>query len=295
MNLRELAAPVRHAPYVLLAYGTKTAAALIMGYGAAAVTSRALGAWPAGDLLLFEPGGLMLSETFRLSVDALHAVGLQSLLIAAAMIPVGIVTSTVLMVSLEEQRRVPVREILSRAGAHLWPMTVGYVVMTTFASGLWWACYASAEACFSALQRDLGPKRADIAYAAILGSGVVLALLVSIVHDLLRAAIVQRRVGAGEALAIAFGMAKNRPVGVLAAWWARAAGTVLLAMIGWRLAGRLSAAEHWIAGTLLLHQVIVIGCIVLRASWLARAMRLIEEHEGPRRETPPELQAVMDR
>lgn len=295
MNLRALATPLRHAPYVLLVYGTKTAAALVMGYGAAAIATRTLGAWPAGDLLLFEPGGLMLSETARLSFDAFRAVGLQSLLVAVAMIPVGIVTSTLLMASLDEPQRVPLRETMSRASEHLWPMTIAYVVMTMFAAGLWWACYLSAEAMFPALQRDLGPTRADIAYAAVIGFGVVLALLVSIVHDLLRAAIVQRRTGAGEALAIAFGLAKDRPLGVLVAWWSRVAGIALLALIGWRVASRLGAADRGITGTLLMHQAIALGCIVIRASWLARAMQLIEEHAGPRRETPPELQAVMDR
>jgi len=295
VNLHSMTAPLRHAPYVLLAWGTKTAAALVMGYGAAAVASRTVGAWPAGDLLLFEPGGLMLSESARVSFDAFRAVGLQSLLIAVAMIPIGIVTSTLLMASLDEPRRVPLRELMSRAGAHLWPMTVGYVVMTLFAGGLWWACYMSAEALFPALQRDLDPKRADLAYAAIIGFGAVVALLVSIVHDLLRAAIVQRRTSAGEALAIAFGLAKDRPLSVLVAWWSRAAGIALLAVIGWRVAGRLGQADRGLTATLLMHQLIAIACVVLRASWLARAMELIEEHAGPRKETPPELQELMDR
>ncbi len=295
MRMPPWTAPLRHMPWLVIAWGTKAAAGLIAGYGAAAIAGGAVGAWPGGDLVLFEDGGLMLSETIRLHATGIRGVGLQAVLLGVAMIPVGLVTSTLLMVSLDEKERESASRVFARCGQHLWPITVAWLVMTSFAAGIGWVFHLGLDAVRASLESSLGARGGDLASMTVNGLAALSLLVATIVHDLVRATIVRKRVGAVDAIAIAFGMAKAHPIGIAVAWWPRAAGALLLAIAGWEVGKRIGSASHGVAATMLAHQAIAFACVALRASWLSRAMDLVEQWAGGRRELPAELQAVMDR
>ena len=220
---------------------------------------------------------------------------MQAVLLAVAMIPVGLVTSTLLMVSLDEKERESASRVFARCGQHLWPITVAWLVMTSFGAGIGWVFHLGLDAVRASLESSLGARGGDLASMTVIGLAALSLLVATIVHDLVRATIVRKRVGAVDAIAIAFGMAKAHPIGIAVAWWPRAAGALLLAIAGWEVGKRIGSANHGVAGIMLAHQGIALACVALRASWLSRAMDLVEQWAGGRRELPAELQAVMDR
>jgi hypothetical protein len=282
---------LRHSPYILLVYATRAAAAFIVASALASIATRSMGAWPGGDLMLWEPGGLMLSEMVRLNRVALTTILTQSGLIAVSMIPVGIVTSTLLLVSLSDCRRVPLAVALQRCGKHLLPMSLVYGVMTCLQIAVVWFFYILAELLTLKLEGMLGVRGADLAYVALIGCGAVIAVCVAVVHDLIRATIVARSLGTLEGIASGWHVARKRPFEVFAALWSRAAGAGLIVLcslvwareIGMGTPGR-------VASTTVVLQASIIAAIVLRASWLSRAAEIAGN--DPR--VSPQSQHVVD-
>ena len=265
--------PARHAPYVLLVYATRAIAAFFVASLLTSVVTRFVGSWPAGAGVLLEPGGLMLAELVRLQRDALGLLLTQSGLVCIAMIPVGIVTSTLLMVSLAAAGRIGFARALHRCGVHLGPMVTAYAVMICLQIAVAWFMYTVASLLSFKLTAALGVRGGDIARVGLIAVGLCAAAGVSIVHDLVRASIVGGNRGTLAGISHGWRTARLRLWQVLVAFWPRGAGAVLVALLCFLLArsggstGVLAFA--WQLGAL---------CVVsLRASWLGRALELVRE------------------
>ncbi|MBI5533664.1 MAG: hypothetical protein HY898_13170 [Deltaproteobacteria bacterium] len=268
--------PLRHAPWILLIYATRSIAAFMVGSSFGALATRAIGGWPGGDAALLEPGGLMLSELVRLRMDSLLTLVTHAGLFAIAMVPVGMVTSTLLLVSLCDPRRVMLPETLARCGKHLGPTLVAYLVMTSFQVAIVWFFYMLAELLSLKLTSGLGVRGGDLAYGAIIGVSLIIVWLVSILHDVIRVAIVGRSLRTLPAMAAGWSIARRRWPELLAALWPRAAGAILVVLgsLLWLRHTGMSTSPR-LALMALVQQVVAVSLVVLRASWLSRAAEIV--------------------
>jgi len=269
-------AVVRHAQYALLIYATRAMAAFMVGSAFGMAATLAIGAWPGSDLVLTEPGGLMLSEWVRLQQDTLRVLLTQGALVVVAMIPIGMVTSTLLLVSLCEPHRVPLADALRRCGAHLTPTVVVYLVIASFQAAVIWFFYVLVELVNAKFISAFGVRGADLAYVGILAAAVFAAFASSIVHDVIRVAIVRRRLTTLAAMALGWSVSRRHWAELLGALWPRAAGSVLvvvLSLLWLKHAGMGTSTRLALAAVV--QQVAALSIIALRANWLSRVVEIV--------------------
>lgn len=124
----------------------------------------------------------------------------------------------------------------------------------------------------------LGEARSDQLGWLVTILFVCVALAVGVVHDLARASVVRFRVGALKACALAWNTFRGHPVSLFGSWgWRACAGLVPIAaasMVTDRIALRTGSS---LFAVFALHQVVLGARIALRASWLAKAVRAVDD------------------
>jgi hypothetical protein len=103
--------------------------------------------------------------------------------------------------------------------------------------------------------------------------------------DLSRAAAVRHELGAKLSLLFALDVARRSPLSALLGWLPYAAAGALLvlgAALATVAADVSQAGQARVLAVLLLHQLTLLGLLVLRAAWLARALRLVALHAPAR-------------
>jgi hypothetical protein len=101
---------------------------------------------------------------------------------------------------------------------------------------------------------------------------------VSLVHDLVRASIVGCRKGALLGIAQGWRAARSRPWQVLAAFWPRGAGALLAVLLALLVTRAVGVGSTWgLAASVIAWQLAALSLVVLRASWLSRALELVRE------------------
>ena len=135
-------------------------------------------------------------------------------------------------------------------------------------------------------QRVMGEVRADKLALAV---ALLIALLVPVtdlVHDMARAALVRYRANFGQSLRIALRSFVRTPLRSFFSYaWRSAAAWVpvlLVAPLATRFGGRPRLA---LGALFVLHQSVVFARAALRASWFAKALRIVDATPGTPR--PP--------
>jgi hypothetical protein len=143
----------------------------------------------------------------------------------------------------------------------------------------------------SAAARFCEPRWGDAAgfttRVAVVSLAVVLAALIGVVTDLARVAIAHgvatsderipalRRIG--TAARGALGVFRRKLGRIVVEWAGRAFPSFALFLFGWWAGGLFGARGGWALFALfLVHQLVVVGRVAFRASWLASALRLGE-------------------
>ncbi len=130
-----------------------------------------------------------------------------------------------------------------------------------------------------ALASPTAPRGADLwgAGAGLVGLGLV--VTVGVIADLARAAIVRRGARALEAIGIGISTVMSRPLATLSSWATPGAWSLVLVLAAAWLSGRLDVS-HGGAGRVLavavVHQVVLVALVVLRGTWLDRALALTD-------------------
>jgi hypothetical protein len=127
----------------------------------------------------------------------------------------------------------------------------------------------------------LGDVKADLVEVSLLVVGLLLTALVGVTQDLARASVVRFSAGAADALRLAVRVVRPAPLRLFWSWgWRAVAGLVPVAF-GALLAGRIGGRGGTALVTLFaIHQVIVAVRVAFRASWLAKAMRVVDRAGG---------------
>jgi len=280
---------LRHAPYVLAVFASRWIAAMVVAAGLGSIAAHALGWFPTGDGLLFDPGALMLAEVTRQNWGAIRSVLVQAAMIGIVMIGVGLLTTALLLGSLSSAPAERSAQLIGRVVPHLKKLAMLLALFSVAAAAVALLPYWLAQALSDKLQVACDQRLADIAYASIVAVGLVLAVAVGIVHDLARAAVVALDLDTPRAIVLAWGVAFARPCAVLFAYGSRAAASVLLVVVAADAVAKIGISTATAAvAVALVHQAVVLAITCLRASWLAQAVREVaapsERQAGERSE-----------
>jgi hypothetical protein len=260
---------------VLIVYGLHATLALALAWPVAKLVADGTVGFPGGDIVLFEPGGFYLAEVLRLDRAPLTSVvegsAFALLLVSyAGLLPLG---ATLYVIAYEAP--LSLRALLAAGGRFFGPLSLllGFSVM---ASALLAFLPLAASSLLDTKLRELGGDRGhDIAEACLRVSALLLVGALGVVHDLARAAVVTRDLSALPAAWVGVSTFRTHAWRALCGWGLRAGAGALLVLaaalattfVGIGTAPRLFA-------TLMLHQLVVLSLVRLRADWLAHAVRL---------------------
>ncbi len=269
---------------ILGMYAWESVLALLAAAPAMALVRAAYGRGPAGDAPLWEGGALpllaMLTREGNGARAALSAASVVLLLAAVAgLVPLAALLETMAF-STPGGDRIGAARALDRGLLAFRPF-LRLLAIVAIGQVLAIGCgVLLGEAAQGWTERLLGEARAQQAAIVVGGAIAALALALAVVHDLGRAAVVRREVPAVHALAIGGGALRRAPLSLGWAWGWRAAASLALLLAGGAAAGLLGGrsglplVELWAA-----HQLVVLGRVALRASWLARALRAVDVRE----------------
>jgi hypothetical protein len=263
---------VRRAPYVLLVFASRIVLAAMAAYPVFAIATRAFGGWPQGDAALFEPGSMMLLELVRLHRVGIDAWLTQGLLATVVAVPVGFVTNALLLAALAAPSDAPAG-VAARAVSSMRALGVAWAAFAAVLCAWACVCYALVEAFRGSVEQS-SPTRDWIALVVVLAGGAV-TIVIGVLHDVTRAMIVLGVKHVPAAFVASWECARERWWPLLAGWWARGAAGVLLVVLelwAMRRVPLLSGSSAWLGA--LVHGAIMLGLIVLRASWLSMAIEV---------------------
>ena len=258
-------------PYALAGHAVRLAVAMIAIHPYASVVERMLGGLPSGDAALFKPGGLMLSEVFRLHGLLIYGLAEQGALVAIGMIPVGIVLNALVIAALVVGNHRKMREVVSLALDRLIPLAVLAVFAWLAVGSTVAASVVIREGLRAALPFDVRWNDLLSIVVWLLGGAVVVAC--SAVVDIARTTLVADRKDSAEAIVAALGVLQRQPLRVLGAFgvWASASLLLVLGSLAVPVWVGMTTTGQWVA-IVLVQQVAGVGLVCLRTWWFAQAL-----------------------
>ena len=283
----------RRRPLVIVAmWGLELALGILIAWPMASVVRAAYGQDPMGDAHMWKPGGLELLNLLLHSDYARSAALTHAALVLAIVTVLGIFPMAALITSVayttSDLRAPPLRKLLARAADSFQPLMI-LMLLVTFVEVIFvLIAVLAAEGLSGALAPRLGDARAEQLGLAVLLLFLGCACVVGVVHDLARAAVVRFRVGSMRALRLAGNALRQTPTNAVWSWtWRTSAGLVPLvigAAVAAKLGGRGGGA---LLGLMIIHQLVILTRVALRASWLAKALRLVDKAHRVMKVTPP--------
>lgn len=287
----------RRPTFVLLVWGWELACGLLIATPLHAWAARAWGAHPDGDAAFFRPGGHALLSWLGDDGPALAVVTKTSLVAWMISVVVGQLVTGGLVAALAtgvgQEGRAPPLPFALRAGAVAFVPLLSIGVITgaiqAFVVGV--GIFVSA-ALDRGLEANLGDARSFTVRLVALTFFALAALILGVVADLARVSLARavaidgrvvpasRRIR--DALATAFSVARRGIGRAVLAWGSRAAvglGLLYVGSLAGDAAGERGGGALWLL--FLGHQLVIVGRVGLRASWLASALRLVSSRTEP--------------
>ncbi|WP_437613973.1 hypothetical protein WMF20_13945 [Sorangium sp. So ce834] len=268
-----------------LYFGYRALASLVVAAPLSVFAAQVVGDHPRGDAILFDPGGLMLSELARLGARAAGAFAAQlggGALLAAAL---GLVPLALLLAALSQPGPLSAQAVGGRAARALGPLAllwgVALAAQVTAAALVLLPGTKLCAALFSV------PRSRDLAAGAVAAVALAHVAAIGLLHDLARAALVAEQ--RGFYTAVARGLDALRAAPLAAAWACASRGAlaaVALAGGAWgvHLAG--AGTGPRVASAFAAQLAALAAAAYLRASWLAAALRLVDR-SAPAQELAP--------
>lgn len=267
---------------VALLFAHRALASILVALPITATLGAVTAPYPRGQAELFDPGGLMLLESLRLSRPALPALAWSGAGFALVFAALGLLPLGMLIAGLGRVGPVSAAFLFRRAGKHFGSLALLFGV--TLAAQL---VTASLLALLGGKLIDalrLVPPAEDITFLALFAVifGILSAL--GVVRDLAYVAAVHEGRGFYVAVTRALGAASRRPLGTFFAWaWRAALGALgLIAAASLAPAAR-DATTAAVMVAFAMHQAALMGVAFARGAWIARAMRSLME-SAPRAE-----------
>jgi len=266
---------------ISLIFAYRLIAALLLAWPFAVIVGRAVGAYPTGDAVLFEPGSMMLIEVVRRTREAMPPAFGSALLASLVLAFLGLLPLAALISALGTKGRVRARDLgawaLRPFGTFALLLGVASVVQAILAAIIFGIGGSIARrSSFDAREGDR--VRIIVAIVALL-----VVLLIGVFHDLARVASARGELGVRGSIRVAFTTLRRSPGSIFVAWGSRAAlGAIALAasiVIGSRV-GLERGGQ--VALGFLVHQGAIFAALFLRASWLAFAVSHVDLALAPR-------------
>jgi len=280
---------------IALLYLWELGFALLVATPVHAWARREWGSHPEGDALLWKEGGHYLLAWLGQTDAALPMVTRTAIVMFAAFaafsqLPLGAMFAA-LGFARDGEGRAPRSATALRAGMNaFFPLVVVLAFLALTDLVVLGIGAAIASALDSGFERSLGDARSFQLHAVVFGLFVVLSAFIGVFFDLVRAAM-GREAGLASIRGsvhpawnvmlrgIRVAMTTSRSRGLLrafGAWLARWAAGVALLGVGWLASSVLGGKGGGaVIALFAIHQLVVIGRVALRASWLANAMRLV--------------------
>jgi hypothetical protein len=260
----------------------ESALSLLGSVPAVALVRAAYGRHPQGDAPLWDPGSLPLLGLLSREANGVRAATASAALVLLLASVAGLVPMAALMISIStstpEGRAIGGPRTIEGALRVFRPLALllggvgvaqGVVVALALLLGEGTQSWTSPS-----LGEALGQQIAIGLGAVILALAVALGL----VHDLARAAVIRFAVGPIGALTAGTRALRRAPIAVSWSWLWRALASVVpiaaVSLLADRIGGRGGIALIVLAA---LHQAVILSRVALRASWLAKAMRTVED------------------
>lgn len=278
---------------VLLVFVCRVVGALLLALPFAMLFGRAVGAFPRGDAVLFEPGGMLFIEAFRRTRDALPPIGAGAALLFVVLAFLGLLPLGAMLGALGAKGRLSAKDI---GGFALRPIATFSLLLGVFAvvQGI---AFAIVMAIGGAVARRGGfdsrdVDRVKIAFAVV---ALLVVLVLGVVHDLARAASVRGELGLRASIRASLRAMRRAPLAILGAFASRsllalvvlAAAVVLGSRIGIDRGGQIALG-------FLVHQASIAAALFLRASWLAAALVRVDAVLEPKAEVVAEEASPME-
>jgi hypothetical protein len=267
---------------IALYFGHRAIASVVVATPLSVLAAEVVGGHPRGDAILFDAGGLMLTELGRLAAVAASSLAAQlgaGALIAAAL---GLVPLAVLLAALSQVGPLSAQAVGGRAARALGPLA------------LLWGVALAAQVTAAALVLLPGmqlcaellvlPRSRDIAAIVVAAAALVPVAAIGLLHDLARVALVDEQRGFYAAASRGLATLQAAPLAAAWAWASRGAlALVALACGAWgiHLAGVETGPQ--VAAAFAAQLMALAAAAYLRASWLAAALRLSDRAAAPAR------------
>ncbi len=266
---------------IALLWGYELLLAALLAWPAGAYVEGVYGGHPQGDAALFRPGALALMDLLARARPVMSALGAHVSPLLGVGVVLGLFPLALLVVQIAHatpsRRAPPLVASLARAWA-MFPrlfalmLALGLAQLLILVGGV-----LAAGAIAESTTTSLGEARAQqLGIVVFLLFGALVASA-GVLHDVARTAAIRFDVGPLRAARLAANALRRGWVGLLWSWgWRLAIGwlpVVMAAALSARLAGRGVAAFLALA---LMHQLVVLARVALRASWLAKALRVVD-------------------
>jgi hypothetical protein len=271
----------RRRPLAILAYYVyQLALSALVAWPVARGLGALFAGHPRGDSVLFDDGGWALLA-LRTAWDRLSpAVSSLLLLVVVGGAVVGLAPLSALLASISHaapDMRAPrprhlAPYVVATFRTLLFLLAIGSALELALLAVAMWAFGATRDA----LQTRSGDARAD--EIGVLACVLVLfiASVVSVLHDLARASAVRYRGTTIMAVRGALATMRRSPLRVWWSWaWRALASLALFVVVAWTIP-RFSSRALSLVAIALLHQLVALARVALRASWLARALRAVD-------------------
>ena len=260
---------------VLLVYAFRLVAAFLLVLPFSVTLGGAVSGYPRGDAVLFDQGGLLLLEALRRSAGGLRPSTASTLLLFVLVCFLSLLPLGALLGALGTKGRVAARDLGAWALRPLgtFSLLLGAAALVEALLGGVVITIGNAVA----RRQTIDLRAADQVRVGFVAAAIVLVLLVSVFHDIARAAAVRGELGVRASLQRAFAAVRSAPLALLAGWsWRAALGAVFLGaavVLGSRIGVE---RKPQVFAAFLVHQASVLVVLFLRASWLAAAIRHVD-------------------
>jgi hypothetical protein len=266
---------------VLFECACRAAAGVVLAAPVTAViAATGVGAFPEGDRLLFEPGGLLLVEIARLASPALSSLASSSLVTLVVLGSALTLPRALLWSASTEASTEPLGALFGR--------TIALVPSLLTLTGLGFlgqvlVCMLGLSAAGILRGASANPSGADLwALGAVLCAGFF-ALALGILRDLSSAAAACGAPNAQAALRVGLACVLRAPGAALARWLGPAAiGLALTALVA-AAVGMLDVSRTGslrLPAVAVLHQAVVVCLSCCRAAWFVAATRSVRPQLG---------------
>lgn len=271
----------RRALAVLVEFACRAAAGLVLATPVTAVIAASgIGAFPAGDRLLFEPGGLFLVEVARSAWPSIAPFAGSSLVTLVLVTCALTLPRALLWTVSAEVSSEPLTASFGRAGSLVPPLLtltgLGFLGQT-----LAWMLGLTLAGILRAKSEN--PMTGDLFGLAVVASAGVVVLALGVLRDLASAALASGAANARSALRAGLASVLGSPGAALGRWLLPAAAGLALVVAVAGAVGAIDVARPGalrLALVLLLHQAVVLWLSCCRAVWFGAAVALVRPQLG---------------